>query len=232
MAEQLTHSPTLVPLCEYRLEFQWTTPEVLALEAKVLQTAKAMASQAGPTGLDASDQSLSDEQNAALVKVGSEIGGIAIVQGAAGTGKSTLFRVAAENWRSRGAEVFGAALTGKAARGLGEAAEIPTDTLHSAPDRIKAGHLRLHRDAVLIVDACGKPVSTRGAAAIGGAKVRSPAALRTSGPQVSRQGLSHLLIDGMSSGKRAKNLLCPKRNEKAIEEIYRSSLQIQSRELV
>ncbi len=73
---------------------------------------------------------LSDEQVAAFRHVTQGGGGVRVVSGLAGTGKTTLLDAARDAWERAGLTVIGAALAGKAAQGLEEGAHIPSSTLH------------------------------------------------------------------------------------------------------
>lgn len=65
--------------------------------------------------------SLNHDQQEAVRHITQCSEGIALVQGSAGTGKSTALEVAKMAWEKRGFRVRGAALSGKAASGLSEA---------------------------------------------------------------------------------------------------------------
>lgn len=70
----------------------------------------------------------------------------------AGTGKSTLFAVAHEVWTQQGLSLHGAALSGKAARGLEEAAGIPSTTLHRLLGQLRNGDQVLNDRSVVVLD--------------------------------------------------------------------------------
>lgn len=72
---------------------------------------------------------LSQEQQAALRHVTQGPGNVKLVDGLAGTGKSTLFRAAREAWEKAGYKVIGIALTGKASAELQRNTGIPSFTL-------------------------------------------------------------------------------------------------------
>ena len=79
-------------------------------------------------------------------------GGMALVQGMAGTGKSTLFAVAREVWEEQGRTVYGAALSGKAAKGLSEATGIASTTVHRLLSALHSETFSLDRNAVVVLD--------------------------------------------------------------------------------
>lgn len=72
---------------------------------------------------------LSNEQRHALRHITEESGALALVSGMAGTGKTFLLEAARETWEAQGFKVIGAAVAGKAARGLEEGAGIASTTL-------------------------------------------------------------------------------------------------------
>ncbi|MCP5523248.1 MAG: relaxase domain-containing protein [Verrucomicrobiales bacterium] len=156
----LLWSPELVQLATQNGELRWTTREMLTTERALLAGADAMHQAERPLpGADGRIQSaieshpgLSDEQRQALVHVCEAQGGIRLVSGMAGTGKSTLFAVAAEVWQAQGRTCHGSALAGKAASGLAEATAIPCQTLHRTLQDIRLGYLQLDPTSVLVVD--------------------------------------------------------------------------------
>ncbi len=158
LAESLLKTPELVPLREFKGEPQWTTREVLALERRLFAAADQLRQRQSP----AFDERclpealerhplLNAEQRAAL-QVLCQPTGITVVQGLAGTGKSTLFRSAREVWEAQGWEVSGAALAGKAARGLDESTGIPSQTLHRTLHGWKNGGASPGPRSMIVVD--------------------------------------------------------------------------------
>ena len=97
---------------------------------------------------------LSDEQTAAIKHVLGEQQ-LSQVVGLAGAGKSTMLATAADAWRRQGINVHGAALAGKAAEGLQEAANIPSRTLASFEMSWANGHNPISTGDVLVVDEAG-----------------------------------------------------------------------------
>lgn len=106
-------TPGLVPLAEFRGEPVWTTKEVLQLERELFRSVEALRARQIPRVLEALSFELNPEQREALQNVCSSFGGITLVQGMAGTGKSTLFRTAREIWERAGFTVLGPPLPGK-----------------------------------------------------------------------------------------------------------------------
>ena len=138
LRERALLAPELVRLCEYRGELQFTTKEILELERKVVATAEKMQARRAlmPDAKPLFEQAmikhphLGKEQREALRHLCATKGGVAVICGMAGTGKSTLFAVAREVWEQQGLKVYGAALSGKAAKGLSDATGIPSATVH------------------------------------------------------------------------------------------------------
>ena len=74
-------------------------------------------------------RALNAEQQAALKHITQGEGQIAVVSGVAGSGKTFLLQAAREAWEQEGYKVLGAAVAGKAARGLQEGAGMDSFTL-------------------------------------------------------------------------------------------------------
>lgn len=80
---------------------------------------------------------------------------ISVVIGYAGSGKSTMLEAAREAWEGAGYRVCGAALAGKAAKGLEEASGISSRTLASWMRSWENGHSRLLPGDVFVLDEAG-----------------------------------------------------------------------------
>ena len=102
---------------------------------------------------------LSVEQKAAIRHV-LEPAQLSCIVGLAGTGKSTLLKVARDAWEKQGFQVVGAALSGKAANGLQSASAIESRTLASWEHNWKNGYSQLTANHVLVIDEAGM-VGTR-----------------------------------------------------------------------
>ena len=97
---------------------------------------------------------LSSEQAAAFHQmIGPER--IALVAGAAGSGKSTMLAVARNAWERSGYRVLGAALAGKAVDGLEESSGIRSRTLSAWVHRWEQGEDQLGKGDVLVIDEAG-----------------------------------------------------------------------------
>lgn len=159
-------SPELVSLTEMQGEVQFTTREMLRLEASLLHHASVMKGRMEPGAapkLDAAlgrHPTLSSEQQAALIHLCGGGSSLRLVSGMAGTGKSHLLGVAHEVWQEEGFRVLGSALSGKAASGLQEGSKIPSQTLHRLFHALEAGRLALDSRTVVVIDEAGM-VGTR-----------------------------------------------------------------------
>ncbi len=160
LGELILSSTELVRLGSHRGEIHYTTREILALEQSVIATSKRMHERQ----VEVPDASriieraiqrhphLSHEQIGALRHLCSRRGGLALIHGMAGTGKSTLFATAREIWLQQGLVPWGAALSGKAARGLEEATGIASTTVHQLLSQLDRQMFRLHANSVLVLD--------------------------------------------------------------------------------
>lgn len=145
-AEAAMSSPELVRLTREdekgEIVEAWSTREMVALERRILDTAKAGQNSAAfhvPTKAvdaalkefaQASGFALSDEQAAAVRYITSGRGSVQAVVGDAGTGKSTMAAAARMAWESAGFKAIGCALSGKAAAGLQAGSGIESSTIH------------------------------------------------------------------------------------------------------
>ena len=182
VARALGENPDLLRVGEQRGGARYTTRELWELEKALLQTAEAWQ---GEKGHQATQQSflkgmleaeqrathnarqsdpsaiaptLSAEQRAALAHLTKESGGVALLSGMAGTGKTFLLDAARSAWEAQGFRVVGAAIAGKAAQGLQEGAGIESTTIARLlfPD----APIKLDERTVLVIDEAGM-VGTR-----------------------------------------------------------------------
>ena len=147
-------------------EFYFTTKEIDALEKRMLSDLEEAKQGWHKQPRNASSEipvnaKLNDEQKLALLSITSgEKSSIRLVSGMAGTGKTRLLRTAREVWEKQGYEVSGAALAGKAAKGMQDGSGIDSDTIHKTLFELKRGNLQLTPKSILVIDEAGM-VGTR-----------------------------------------------------------------------
>ncbi|WP_279482794.1 MobF family relaxase [Aureimonas sp. SK2] len=123
MADALIADGQIAKLGEVRGEAVYSTPTMIATERRLVETARHLAAEwvAAPdpalvTTLVHS-QNLNAEQ-AAVTRAATSGVCLTLVQGAAGTGKSTTLKAITRAWQSEGYTVVGAAIAWRAAHGL------------------------------------------------------------------------------------------------------------------
>lgn len=99
-------------------------------------------------------EGLSPEQSEALDHITATPGNIKLVDGVAGSGKSSLLRAAKTRWEEAGYTVMGAAVAGKAARELEAASGIKSDTIAKTLHRLNSQDRppALKEQTVLVLD--------------------------------------------------------------------------------
>lgn len=149
---------------------KYSTSEMVRLERGLLEDARAMAGASShhiPAGKIRSaiaiedtklrkdiGTGLSPEQCEAVRHVtGHEQ--LSCVIGVAGAGKSTMLSAARKAWETSGHRVFGAALAGKAAKGLEESSGIQSRSLASYELSWKNNRNTLQRGDILVIDEAG-----------------------------------------------------------------------------
>lgn len=152
---------SLVRLGAHNREEQFTTQEMLDLEQKILARTFLGRLSTHHT-LDkkrvlriASSQSLSEEQTTALLRASNRPGNTQIIQGFAGTGKSTLFKAARIAFEEAGFNIIGGALSGKAAEGLELCSGIRSYTVASLLQQWRNERSlipRLNAKSILVLD--------------------------------------------------------------------------------
>lgn len=135
---------------------RYTTGEMLDLERAILAHAVARKSETTHsitcTGILANFPSLSEEQLTALSHITEDAGGVKVVQGLAGTGKSYLLQAAKESWEKEGYAVLGTALSGKAADSLEQGSGISSQTLHSLLAELDTDQRTLKSTDIVVLD--------------------------------------------------------------------------------
>lgn len=137
----------IIPIGIFHDEAQFTTREMLALEKQLFRAIEASQSQhSHPVSgdlverllnqklsmageLTADERTRNKEQRTAVAKLTMAPGGIAVLEGMAGTGKTYTLSVAREIWEKAGYQVTGMALSAVAARNLQEGSGIESDTI-------------------------------------------------------------------------------------------------------
>jgi Ti-type conjugative transfer relaxase TraA len=149
----------LVPLGPPGGEERFTTREMLALEARLLEAVEQSRACRFPTASPetvrqvlARYPALTGEQVQAVAHVTRPEGAIHVIAGMAGTGKTTVLAVVREVHEREGFTVLGVALAGKAAQGLEEGAGIRSSTLHRLLRGLGEGSLAITPRTVVILD--------------------------------------------------------------------------------
>ena len=142
-------------------EARYSTPELLALEQRLLT--QAVARQDAGVAVASTDQvetalrrrpSISDEQAAMVRRLLTSGAGVEVVVGKAGAGKTFALDAARDAWHSAGVSVVGAALAARAAAELNAGSGIDSytiDALLADLDRGPAG-TGLVKNSVIVID--------------------------------------------------------------------------------
>lgn len=137
---------------------RFSTPEMIALEARMLREAGELAQRRGHRVTGVGDRlertRLSGEQREAARAL-LEGGDLACLIGHAGAGKSTMLAEVRRELEAKGYTVRGAALSGIAAQNLAEGSGIASRTLHSLAYAWDEGRDRLTPNDVLVIDEAG-----------------------------------------------------------------------------
>lgn len=166
-ASSTLQSAAVVRLTREAEEPRYTTPEILALEKEMLQrvamTERDHRYQVKPTHYQravAERPTLSTEQQEAVEYLTRTAEQIKVIKGKAGTGKTFMLQAACSAWEKDGRMVLGAALSGKAAKGLADETQIPCQTLHRLIQDLEQEKLQLSQKTVVLIDEAGM-VGTR-----------------------------------------------------------------------
>lgn len=140
-------------------EIRYTSLEMLELEQGISDQAIARRDETshhvGIAAAIAARPTMGEEQKIALAHIAAETGGVAVIEGMAGTGKSYLMGAAREAWEAGGFKVRGCALAGKAAQGLQEGSGIQSQTIHSLLNDLAEKKTSLSAKDVVVVDEAG-----------------------------------------------------------------------------
>lgn len=163
----LLRSKEIVRLGFHHGELRYTTTEILELEQRLLtlveeskRVASHVLSRETIEEVLSERSTMTSEQAEALQHLTLSGGSIRVVTGMAGSGKTFLLSGVREAFEREGFEVLGAALAGKAARGLEGGAGIRSSTVHALLKAAGDGTLSLGPRSVLVLDEAGM-VGTR-----------------------------------------------------------------------
>ncbi len=137
----------------------YTTEEMVILEDKVINLTTELLEKKSPKVeqkyIDNIPKGISDEIRTSIKSAFNDQSSIIVIQGRAGSGKTTMLNPIMEGFRQSGIEVSGVAYTGKAAQQMKKSSNLDSKTIDSwlSSDDIKKG-------SVLIVDEAGM-VGTR-----------------------------------------------------------------------
>lgn len=150
----------------HRAGIRYTTEEMLRLEQRLIARCEHLAQEREVFRLSEpschaalQNANFSEEQRSAFTHT-LDSGRIAVIQGAAGTGKSTLLGAVREAYGHEDYRVIGTALSQRATRSLEESSGIPSRNVSRLLHDLQAGDERLDACTILVVDECGM-VGTR-----------------------------------------------------------------------
>jgi conjugative relaxase-like TrwC/TraI family protein len=147
--------------CDRGMELHYSTPEVVALERRMLRSAvlrgqeRTLVIDGGHVraAIEASGNHLTTDQREMVLGVCTSPAGVIVVEGAAGTGKTTAVRLIREIHTDLGVSVIGCAPSNRAAITLEQEAGVPTFTTASLLHRLRDGERRA-RGGLVIADEC------------------------------------------------------------------------------
>lgn len=167
MLQTILKSEELIRLTGYDDgQKRFTSKEMLNIERGLIDYAKQASATPSHTVLNPIEDQiktfeeskgfeLNNEQKEAVKYLTQDSGGVACVEGMAGTGKTTMLEATRQIFEKEGFHVVGCALAGKAAKGLEEGAGIKSSTIHSTLTSIEKGKLILTDKSVVVVDEAG-----------------------------------------------------------------------------
>ena len=149
----------------------YSTRHTLQMEQDVRDMAAGMAADTGHSlpahaieervaGLLKAGYPLSDEQIAAIRSVTSSGGRVAIIEGAAGSGKTTTLRPIADLYREHGGDIIATAVAWRTAVALGNDVEARPFCVDKLLRLAARGGIEINKDTTIIVDEAGM-LSTR-----------------------------------------------------------------------
>ena len=151
--DYLATDPDIVKLQPIDGETRYSTRAILKREARLLRLATSLR-RASSTKVNrrraekilSKARYLRRDQVKAIRYLIQHKGSLSILCGPAGSGKSTVLRVARKIWKKHGYHVIGATLTGIAGKVLESSSGIPTDTIHRRMGDYKIGWKRTVKD--------------------------------------------------------------------------------------
>ena len=149
----------------------YSTRHNLQMEQEVRDMAEGMAADTGNslsaqaieakvTGLLKAGYPLSEEQITAIRSVTSSAGRVAIIEGAAGSGKTTTLRPIADLYREQGSDIIATAVAWRTAVALGNDVEARPFCVDKLLRLAARGGMEINKDTTIIVDEAGM-LSTR-----------------------------------------------------------------------
>ena len=149
----------------------YSTRHTLQMEQEVRDMAAGMAADMGHAlsaqaigakvaGLEKSGYPLSEEQIAAIRTVTSSEGRVAIIEGAAGSGKTTTLRPIADLYREHGSDIIATAVAWRTAVALGNDVDARPFCVDKLLRLAARGGIEINKDTTIIVDEAGM-LSTR-----------------------------------------------------------------------
>jgi conjugative relaxase-like TrwC/TraI family protein len=167
LVDEFLLSPQLVRVGEVRGRESWTTWELIHTERRMVggivsrrHETTGVVERAVVAGAIAARASISAEQADMVAELCLAGTGVAVVVGAAGTGKTFALEAARTAWERSGYAVHGAALSARAAAELEDGSGIESTTLSRLLAQVDSGRVRLDARSVVVVDEAGM-VGTR-----------------------------------------------------------------------
>ena len=147
--------------CDRGMELHYSTPEVVALERRMLRSASLRGQERTlvidgehvRVAIEASASHLTKDQREMVLGVCTSPAGVVVVEGAAGTGKTTAVRLIREIHADLGVSVVGCAPSNRAAVTLEEEAGVPSFTTAWLLRRLRDGE-HLARGGLVVADEC------------------------------------------------------------------------------
>lgn len=147
---------------ERGMEVHYSTPEVIALERRMLASAQerrcdgtaVVDQELVAAAIAGAPTPLTDGQRAMVEAACTYGDGVVVIEGAAGVGKTAAARIVQDVFIADGRSVLGCAPSGRAVRGLEAEAGIPSSTVASLLHRLKNAVDPIPTGSVLLVDEC------------------------------------------------------------------------------